>query len=252
MKKLYEKSELWFALAWIIAYVVLFSAGDAVSSAIGIEKAVTVGIALVLTAVLLLWLKKEKLFSLYGLNRVEGQWKRYAFFLPLLLLVGVNFLGGVQRYKSAWETVFYLVSMLCVGILEELLFRGLLFVCLKKINVKVAVLVGSLTFGAGHVMNLLTGAPIFSTLLQIVYATAAGFLFTVLLLKTKSLLPCIVTHCAVNMTSAFAVEGGKGLEWLSALFLTVVSLVYALWLLRHDLGKKTNERTELSKQEERI
>lgn len=28
LKKLYEKSEIWFALAWIIGYVVLASTGD--------------------------------------------------------------------------------------------------------------------------------------------------------------------------------------------------------------------------------
>ena len=32
LKKLYEKSEIWFAVAWIIAYVVLASTGDNISA----------------------------------------------------------------------------------------------------------------------------------------------------------------------------------------------------------------------------
>lgn len=38
MKKLYEKSEIWFLAAWIIAYVILASAGDNISAIIGIPK----------------------------------------------------------------------------------------------------------------------------------------------------------------------------------------------------------------------
>ena len=36
LKKFYEKSEIWFAVAWIIGYVVLASAGDTISADLGI------------------------------------------------------------------------------------------------------------------------------------------------------------------------------------------------------------------------
>ena len=38
LKKLYDKSKIWFAVAWIIAYCVLMSVGDSLSAEIGIEK----------------------------------------------------------------------------------------------------------------------------------------------------------------------------------------------------------------------
>ena len=41
LKKLYQKSQLVFALAWIIAYVILASAGDHISEALGISKIMT-------------------------------------------------------------------------------------------------------------------------------------------------------------------------------------------------------------------
>lgn len=44
LKKLYEKSEIWFAVAWIIAYVVLASMGDNISENLGIDKIVTLPI----------------------------------------------------------------------------------------------------------------------------------------------------------------------------------------------------------------
>ena len=44
IKKLYKKSEIWFALAWIIIYVVLASTGDNISENIGILKIATLPI----------------------------------------------------------------------------------------------------------------------------------------------------------------------------------------------------------------
>ena len=67
LKKLYDKSLIWFAIAWIIAYCVLLSIGDELSALIGIEKSVTLVIGIILSAVLLLFLKKNGLFLEYGL-----------------------------------------------------------------------------------------------------------------------------------------------------------------------------------------
>ena len=69
LKKLYEKSNIWFAVAWIVAYCVLMSAGDSLSAIVGIEKSITLLIGLALSAILLLFLKKNDLFVEFGLCR---------------------------------------------------------------------------------------------------------------------------------------------------------------------------------------
>ena len=53
LKKLYAKSEIWFAVAWIVAYVVLASTGDNISEALGISKIVTLPILIALSALTL-------------------------------------------------------------------------------------------------------------------------------------------------------------------------------------------------------
>ena len=58
LKKLYDKSKIWFAILWIIAYCVLMSVGDAISAWIGIEKLVTLAVGVLLSAILLLFLAK--------------------------------------------------------------------------------------------------------------------------------------------------------------------------------------------------
>jgi hypothetical protein len=52
MRKLYEKSQIWFAVVWIVAYCVLMSVGDALSATLGVEKSVTLVVGLVLSIIL--------------------------------------------------------------------------------------------------------------------------------------------------------------------------------------------------------
>ena len=125
-----------------------------------------------------------------------------------------------------------MLTMAGVGILEELIFRGLLFRAMEKDNRKAAVLVSSLTFGIGHIVNLLNGAPVLDTLLQIIYAVSIGLLFTILFLKTGSLIPCIITHSTVNALSAIAGPRSSALDLVAALVLTIVPLLYTFWILK--------------------
>ena len=67
MKKLYEKSQLGFALAWIIAYVVLASMGDNISADLGIGKIVTLPILIAMSVILYFFVRKNGLTEKYGL-----------------------------------------------------------------------------------------------------------------------------------------------------------------------------------------
>ena len=64
--------------------------------------------------------------------------------------------------------------MLCVGFLEEVIFRGLLFQAIAKDNIKSAVIISSVTFGIGHIINLFNGSgmDLVNNLCQIVFAFA--------------------------------------------------------------------------------
>ena len=135
---------------------------------------------------------------------------------------------------SPINTVFYVGSMLCVGFLEEFIFRGLLFRAMEKDSIKTAVIVTSLTFGIGHIINLFNGSgmDLIANIGQIVSTVAFGFLFVVIFIKTGSLLPCIAAHSAINALSAFAVTPSALWDILTALILFVLTGGYALVLLR--------------------
>lgn len=232
MKGLYHKNLLGFSLIWIGVYVVGFSLADGISQSLGTEKLVTLPFALLAAGILVAFLLRNGLSAQLGLCRCKLTGRQSFYYLPLVLMASVNLWGGVKGNLSPVETVLSILTMLLVGFLEELIFRGFLFTALRKDNLKVAVIVSSVTFGVGHIVNLLNGAPVGETLLQIVYATAAGFLFTVIFLRGGSLWPCILAHSAVNSLSVIAGPQGPALEIVAAAALTVVSLVYGIWILK--------------------
>lgn len=230
---LYKKNELYFSLIWIFAYVILFSISDSFSISVGVEKIIVAPVAILF--ILFLWgfVSKYNLKEKYGLCSFNGILRNYLYFIPLLLIMGTNLWNGVTMKLPVLETVLYIFSMFCVGFIEEIIFRGFLFKALCKDNVKRAMIISSVTFGIGHIVNLLNGKDLIPTLLQVCYAIAIGFLFTIIFYKGKSLLPCIIAHSFVNSSSVFAVENfSLKFRIISSVELCVVSVSYALWILR--------------------
>ena len=233
MKKLYDKSNLCFSIIWIVAYVVLFSVADGLSEKTGYMKSITVLVGILLSTIIIIFLKKNNLLEKYGLCSFKGNLKSFLFFIPLLAILTVNLWNGVKMNTSIINTVLFIISMVCVGFLEEIIFRGFLFVSMSQNSIKSAIIVSSITFGIGHIVNLLNGGDFIPTLLQVFYAIAIGFLFTIMFYKSKSLIPCIIVHAIFNSLSIFSVENSSmTLDIITAIFLCVVSIGYALWILK--------------------
>ncbi len=234
IKKLYKKSEIWFAIAWIIAYVLFASIGDNLSVSIGVEKIITLPILLALSVILFFFVKKNGLVKEYGLCKPQISSKKMLFYVPLIILLTANLWYGFAVNTSPIETILYVLSMFCVGFLEEMIFRGFLFNAMAKNGVKSAIIVSSVTFGIGHIVNLIngSGAELIPNLLQVVYAMAVGFTFVMIFYKTKSLMPCIITHSVFNGLSAFSNEAAitPQREIFSGIAIAIVAIVYAVYL----------------------
>lgn len=234
MKRLYEKSELTFSIVWIVLYCVLMSVADGVSDGIGITKIISFPVALLMSVILLLFIKKNSLGEKYGLCKPKTTAKDMLYYIPLGLLLLANVMFGVRLNLSVGETVLYMLTMLCVGFLEEVIFRGLLFKAMSEVGLKSAVTVSSVTFGIGHIINLFngSGAELLPNLLQVIYAVAAGFMFVMIFLKSGSLIPCIVIHGVFNAVSVFVDEGAitESDRIISCIFLVLVSGIYGGYL----------------------
>jgi len=230
LKKLFDKSPLTFAILCIVIYVLALGNGDSISEAMGQPKLITALIGAVLTVVLLLFIRKNGLADYVGLCPFAGNLKGFLYFVPLALLSTVNLWCGAAFRLPLQTAVLTVVSMVFVGFLEEVIFRGFLFNAMKKDGLKTAVIVSSLTFGAGHIVNLLMGAPLLDTLLQLVYASAAGLMFTVIFLKGSTLIPCILSHALINSLTVLLPELTLGQNLFTSGLHTVLCLIYTAYI----------------------
>ena len=123
MERIYRKNPLTLALVWIGAYVVLMSLADGLSDAVGVSKSVTVIVSAVLTAMLLGWVRTGKRAAYFGLAKPDAPAAGMLYYLPLAVMISVNLWHGITLNTSPVETVLYMVSMLFVGVLEEVIFR---------------------------------------------------------------------------------------------------------------------------------
>jgi len=225
MKKIFEKHETLFCILLIGVYILVNSY---CIQNFGIEDYRSTIINTIFSIALIILMRILKRTSYYGLTKVTN-FKEYLYFIPLLLIVSVNLWNGVNINNSASEIIFYILNMINVGFIEEIIFRGFLFKMMAKDNLKGAILVSAITFGIGHIINLLNGADLIPTLMQICYAISIGYLFVIIFYKSKSLIPCIITHCLVNSLSIFNVENAISL-YVSSAFLIIVPLVYVIYI----------------------
>jgi len=231
MQKLYEKTELGFALLWIGIYCVGMSVFDSVSRGIGVESAASAVFALGVSFFLYSWLKKQGKLERFGLVRPMTSPKAFLFYLPLILITSQNLWGGVKLQYDAVGTLCFILKMLGVGFLEELIFRGFLFKAMARDSIRWAVVVSSVTFGIGHIINLVNGSGmgLGENLVQIFCAVLIGFLYVVLFHRGGSLWPCILSHGVFNSLSAF----GAGEEsFVRIAVLCTLTVAYALILLK--------------------
>ena len=235
MNSLYKKNETWFAVLFIIIYVVGMSIADNLSKSVGIGKSITTLFCIILSCVIVLFIQKNKLFTYYGLCKSDLPAKKVLYYFPLFIIGTVNLWFGVKMNFTPIETLFYVLSMLFVGFLEEIIFRGFLFKSMCKNNVKTAIVVSSLTFGIGHIVNLVngSGAELMDNFCQVCYAVAIGFLFVTLFFRGKSLWPCIIMHSVFNLLSAFSNKEMAEIYRIPiAITLIVISLGYSLFLIK--------------------
>ena len=105
-----------------------------------------------------------------------------------------------------------------------------------------AVVISSITFGIGHIVNLFnaSGMDLVLVIGQIVFAVGAGFMLVEVMLKSGSLWPCIIFHFVNNALSIFENEAaGITLFGTEAMAVAVavgtgalIAIAYAVFLVK--------------------
>ena len=229
MNKIIEKNETIFTVGLIIIYVMLNSYLMQNFGYTSIESAAFNTLLSIIVIGLIISTKRVKY---YGLTKTSDA-KVFLYFIPLIIISLFNLRNGIHINNNVNEIIFHIITMINVGFLEEIIFRGFLFKMMEKDNVKSAIIVSSITFGIGHIVNLLNGADLLPTLMQVGYAIAIGFMLVMIFYKSKSIIPCVLFHGVFNSLSIFA-TGNSSI--ISSLLLIVICLLYTLYII-----KKTRE-----------
>ncbi|MBQ7612019.1 MAG: CPBP family intramembrane metalloprotease [Spirochaetaceae bacterium] len=231
MKKLYEKSEITFTIILIVIYTLTIGT---LKNNFGLESIWHMLGLLVIAAAMFLFVVRCDLLEKYGLAGWAKNNRSMLWFIPLWLISCMNLLGWFYPNYPLPNLIYACVSMALVGFVEELIFRGFLFkAMLKDGNAKTAIVVSSVTFGIGHILNLFTGQALVGTLFQVVFAIAVGFVFMLAFYKSGSLWPSILAHSFIDVTSVFATnEGSQVLNVVVHIAVFVISATYCIYLVK--------------------
>lgn len=137
--------------------------------------------------------------------QLKAVWLTAAILMPVLTVLSFLLTGGHWETDTfdtqtvlatvAGAVVFYGFA---AGIVEEIIFRGLIMGCLeKRFHIKIAVIVPSVLFGALHIIgNRLD----FISIIQLLIAgSVVGILFSLITFQSKSVWNSAVVHGIWNM-----------------------------------------------------
>lgn len=176
-----------------------------------------------------------KSLAAVGLRKPAAlQAKRSLYFIPLVLVESLAFVGGVQPDLNAATVGGTLLFMLFVALAEETFFRGIILTQLKSKSLVLGLLLSSVLFSLGHLSNLAAGKDVFSTLLQVAFAFAFGLVAAMLALQTKSLVLPVMLHFVHNCLATLMAAPQSGTDNLLAGAQTLILLAYALYLWKNN------------------
>ena len=229
MRNLYEKNEILFAVLWIVAYCVILGT---IRGNFGDESIYMLMVLIVFAAGIIAFVKVNHLEEKYGLAGWPKDMKRYLFFIPMWILALGNIWDGFSHSYRGVALVCAVLSMILVGFVEEMIFRGFLFrAMLSKDKTTRAIIVSAVTFGIGHIVNLFTGQTSFETVMQIIFAISWGFILTMVCYKGRSIIPCIIAHSMIDVLSLFGSDN-EIVDWIYILTTIAVAIVYCIYLSR--------------------
>ena len=150
----------------------------------------------------------------------------------------LGFLNGTvwtERQGLVW---LFALDCLMIGAFEELAFRGVFLPVLlekrrgSKKQILWTVIGSSAVFGLIHLVNLLEGAGIGATVLQVGYSFLIGGMCAIVLMKTGNLLYCILLHGIYDFGGRWMTVGGGSLWDTPTVVITVVlAVMVTAWMV---------------------
>lgn len=240
MHNVYEKRPILFAVLWIVVYCFVMAP---IRGNYGDASIVMLLGLLAFTAGIIVFVKICGLKEECGLAGWPKEMKKFLFFLPMWILATGNLWDGFALSYQGLPLLYATISMILVGFVEEMIFRGFLFkAMLSKGRPVVAVIISALTFGMGHIVNLFTGQASLETVMQMIFAVSWGFILTMVFYKGGSLIPCIIAHAMIDVFSLYGADNPL-IDNVYIGVTIVVAVIYCIYLakLKNCIGQRITE-----------
>lgn len=136
----------------------------------------------------------------------RSNWSTLRLYWPFLI-IGLGALAGGVNLDVSFSTLFViLVTMLAVGLNEELMFRGMVFYWFKNVSARKTILISALSFGSLHLLGLFSPINPGIILAQVYFAAGLGVIFAYARSRDYSIMIPILVHAVFN----FVIAGAKG------------------------------------------
>lgn len=223
------------AMAILLLFFFIQGAVVVVNNLEGIESAVVRGIiiwGLVFITIAFYFLKYRTLTSLGFCKSKDGSFKQLMFFIPLIVIALTNCVCGIDVSNGIGLILANLFLTLGIGFGEEIYFRGIICSLWIKKGMKKAVIISSILFGVCHLMNIMGGASIAETILQICFAFVYGIAFALIFIISKSIWSCILLHAFHDFCSFISFEGTMWVNVVLGAVQFVILLCYVIIIKR--------------------
>jgi membrane protease YdiL (CAAX protease family) len=226
------KEDIFRFIVWLFIYAIISNICIPLSETIHIPNSLTAIGYMLLCTILLLFLTQKGKMEYYGFKTLTNlNHKKLLFYIPMILIASVNLWTGIHINDTLLQIVLISICMMCVGFIEEVLFRSFLMKALMNKSDKLAILISGSLFGIIHLLNLFTGANIFSTLLQVFYAISFGVMCAIFFYKTKNIIPCILCHSISNIFDTFLLsEQTIVMQYIGCVIFILISSFYSIYL----------------------
>ena len=222
----------------IMLYGIVYTLSEMLSESLGVLHIITVPSILVYWCILIHSLKKHNLAKVYYICAPENKKvSHYFVYAPLLLMSMVNIALFFYKFRTMnivfdkqnidiisvlnWLLLTLLTISCVVG--EEAIFRGILLSALMK----------------HYSVNIFSGESIRYTLVQALNAGATGFCLAVICCLENSVIPGIVIHSLINLSSLCIDEWEAAcLDYEIFVILPFAYALYGWYLYRKGKDKK--------------
>jgi len=230
MRKLQDTKPILHALIWVAIYIFAVNIGDNLGEVVQFPELTSI-VLVVLSIVLIVYLRVGGRLAFYGIRSVQPDTLPLTlFYIPLFAIAFVQYAKGFESGLDLRAVAFAVLLVTAVGFIEELLFRGFLLQALRaRRNLTYAIIISGVTFGIGHIVNLLRGWSLTDQAIQIVAAVLIGIALAYCAVLTGSILPGVVFHALFNLSGTLT---NHSVLWDSVTVgvIAIVMIVYILFL----------------------